>query len=513
MKKYAVILAAGTGHRLKPITNIMPKSLIRVAGHEILNYQIHGYLSSGIKEEDIMIVTGYMAEKISSFLDDKYPKVRRVYNENYSTTNNMYSLYLALRIIKEETKFNLDTICVNNADCLYDNVLMKEFINSKHKNSIATEEGVFIEESMKVTISDTGNITNIAKNISKTDAMGVSIDLYKYDQDAVKELYNILCNFIEINGDLKQWTEVAFPYLFKTIHVFPFYIGSKKWMEVDNMEDLLLADKLFSSFNIFSKKAIICDLDGTLFIGNAPIKPAIDFVNKNFNNFKFYYLTNNTSKIPSEYVCKLSSMGLKITENQIISPLFTLINYIRKKKFKVVYLVATNTVKKYICEKMPHIDFEYSGNNSECEAIILTYDTEVNFEKFKNISVILNNNKNVEYIVTHTDMYCPTEMGNIPDIGSYIELIFQTTGKKPSLVLGKPSVNLIEQIIEKYSCEKLVIIGDRLYTDKLLANNANIDFVCVLSGDTSRYDIAMDTTEFPKVILDNLGELEMQIQH
>lgn len=507
MDNYAVILAAGVGSRLLPITDAMPKSLVRVNGREIIDYQIKGYLSSGIKEENITVVTGYMSDKIAEFLVRHYPQVNVVESINYKTTNNMYSLYLALKTLYEKNSFNFGTLFINNADCLYDEKLMNEFARSSIDNAIATEIGTYIEESMKIVLDAArGNIVNIAKTIMPEDAAGVSVDLYKYSAEAVKQLYDIVCDFIEIKKDLKQWTEVAFPELFKRVDVFPFDIKHKKWVEVDNNDDLLLADKLFSDFDAASKKAYVCDLDGTLFVGSTPIKPAIDFVKKYKDRFDFYFLTNNTSRTPEDYVKKLASAGITAQSEQIATPLYPLADHIKAKGYKSVYLVANDKVRNFMAANLPNVSFEFDLDKNE--AVILTYDTELTYEKLKNMAVLLNN-KNVEYIATHNDVFCPNEQGPIPDIGSIISLMKTANGFEPNIILGKPSAALINRYIQQYGADKVVVVGDRLYTDKKLADNAGCDFICVLSGETRRVDVAKDNSRHPALVVSNLGETKV----
>lgn len=87
-------------------------------------------------------------------------------------------------------------------------------------------------------------------------------------------------------------------------------------------------------------------------------------------------------------------------------------------------------------------------------------------------------------------------------------MIYKTTNKKPDIIFGKPSIRLIQGLIDKYGTEHLAIAGDRIYTDKKLADNAGVDFICVLSGETTRTDIFHDETNAPQLILNNLGELE-----
>lgn len=497
----AIILAAGIGSRLYPLTEEYPKSLIKVNGREILDYQIQGYLNAGINESDIYIVTGYKHEMIVDYLNKKYPCVNEIYSPNYLTTNNMYSLYLGLSKLKNIE--DLDSLFINNADCLYDENLMYEFVNSKLANAIATELNTYMEESMKIVLQKDGSIINIAKTIAENDAAGVSVDLYKYSSKTVKRLFDIIRYYIEEKNDLKQWTEVAFPELFKTEKVYPFNINNKKWVEVDNNDDLALADKLFSDFCLDNKKALICDMDGTLYVGNEPIPEAIDFI-KNKNKLETYFLTNNTSKIPDDYIQRLKSFEIDVDLKHILTPLNVVIDYLKETNYTSVYLVANTKVTKYLKERLNNISFEFDKTSNQ--AILLTYDTEINFEKLKNMSELLNN-KEIKYIATHSDVFCPTENGPIPDIGSYIKLIEATTQKLPDVILGKPALNIVKELLNKYSNTEIAIVGDRLYTDKKLADNMKSDFICVLSGDTTRLDIQNYSGYYPAIVVKNLGQL------
>ncbi|MDR2406770.1 MAG: NTP transferase domain-containing protein, partial [Bacteroidales bacterium] len=340
-----IILAAGIGSRLYPITKKMPKSLVRVSGREILDYQITGYIKSGILEEQIYVITGYLSEMIQAFLSNKYPRVNTIINSDYLTTNNMYSLYIALTEISNNTLLDFGTLIINNADCLYDESLIQEFVLCEYKNTIACEIGTYVDESMKIVTDGNNIITDIAKTIKSENATGVSVDLYKYSSEAIQKLYLIIKDYIEVKKDVKQWTEVAFPVLFKEIDVYPFDVKQRKWIEVDTMDDLLQADIAFCPFEMTDKKAIVCDLDGTLYLGNKPIDSAIEFVHRNRYMYDFYFLTNNTSCPPREYVKKLATYKLDVSEDKICTPFIPLIRYVRNKHYKSVYLVSVYKVR------------------------------------------------------------------------------------------------------------------------------------------------------------------------
>ena len=87
----AIILAAGLGSRLKPLTKEVPKPLVKVNGLSLIERQIYLLKEAGICE--IIIVIGYMSDKFK-FLEKKY-NVKLIYNNKYKEYNNIYILYLA----------------------------------------------------------------------------------------------------------------------------------------------------------------------------------------------------------------------------------------------------------------------------------------------------------------------------------------------------------------------------------------------------------------------------------
>lgn len=492
-----IILAAGLGTRLRPITNKKPKCMVKVNGISILEWQISAYLSAGVKEDDIIIIIGYKSEIVTENINKKYNKIKLVVNKDFDTTNNMYSLRLGLEFTQDE-----DFIVLSNGDCVYENSIIKDLINNRCNDLIPCEVGEYYKENMKITIDKHKRIDNISKQINEEEFYGTSIDLYKLSVNAIVKLRKIINNFLE--SDKNAWTEVALKNLFQEHEIKSMDINSRKWMEIDNIDDLLIAERKFNGFNIKLKKVIVLDLDGTVYLGDKPIDSSINFINKYGNSYNFYYMTNNTSKSKNDYLRKLSRMGINdIDEKNIINPTNALADYLNDKELTNAYCVGTESFKQELrAHGIKCLDNEeYDLAN----VVVLGYDTEINYEKLKKASWLLHN-EDISYVASHIDNVCPTEKGGVPDIGSYIALFKTTTKRIPEKTFGKPNKDLLSQILSEYEDKDIVIIGDRLYTDKVLADNCNIDFICVLSGESTRYDVEL-LENCPKLTINELENL------
>ena len=280
-----------------------------------------------------------------------------------------------------------------------------------------------------------------------------------------------------------------------------------------------------AGFEITKKKAFVCDLDGTLFMGPDPIRPAVDFVIESTKSgrFSFFYLTNNTSKTPEEYMKKIAGAEIPVKPEQILTPLITLEAYIREKGYKSVYLLASEKVKAYLAERLADVGVVFEYDPEKNELIALSYDRELTYAKLADATSLWNmrnvppspmcpvrtaNQTPVEYVATHPDNCCPSERGPIPDIGGMMKFLEITNGMKPSHVFGKPSPSLLKTVLDRFAPEEIAVVGDRLYTDKAIADNAGVDFVCVLSGETTREDLEKYEGKAPAITVETFNLID-----
>ncbi len=235
----AVILAAGIASRLRPLTDDKPKCLLKIGDRCLLERAIDGLLLHQVDE--IIIVTGYLKELIEAFVKTTYPNlsVRFIYNERYASTNNIYSLWLALPAVLRENEFLL-----LDSDILYDPEMIRLLQESPHKNCLALNAHHLGEEEIKVITNEKNQIIEISKTCSIEKAIGESIGIEKISNSYLTALYHELSQMITVEKLDNIFYERAFERLIPKGHYFyPVDTSDYFSMELDTVEDFQHAVK------------------------------------------------------------------------------------------------------------------------------------------------------------------------------------------------------------------------------------------------------------------------------
>ncbi len=232
----ALILAAGFGSRLAPLTDNCPKSFVKVCGKPIIVKQIENLLENGIT--DITVVSGYMGDVLKEGIHELFPEIKIIHSVDYATTNNMYSAYLAKDAMGDSP------FLMMNADVFYDASVITSLLECEAENAIVTDIGTYLEESMKVVEKD-GRLVEISKAITPERALGASIDVYKFSAEGGKAFFDMCSQYIDGKGELKMWSEVALNDILPLVEFKACKLNGR-WLEIDNHDDLAAAEKLFS---------------------------------------------------------------------------------------------------------------------------------------------------------------------------------------------------------------------------------------------------------------------------
>lgn len=257
------------------------------------------------------------------------------------------------------------------------------------------------------------------------------------------------------------------------------------------------SDEQGDAMAYLGKTCFVLDMDGTVYLGANPIGGAVDFIIRHWRDVDFYFLSNNTSKGPDTYVQKLNGMGIRATHGHFLFPTTPLVEYLRKKEMRRAYLVGNHDYATSLARAMP----ELTLTAEEAQAVILAYDTELTYEKLATSCHLLQK-PHVTFLATHPDLVCPDPAGPLPDVGSFVALYQKATGRVPEHIFGKPDPHVLAPVLARYPKERMVMVGDRLSTDKKLAENAGIDFVLVLSGEATREDVEKEALQPWRIVAD-----------
>jgi HAD superfamily hydrolase (TIGR01450 family) len=495
MKK-AIILAAGIGSRLRPITDLKPKTMVEVNGIPMLGHVLHTLSDAQIT--DITLVCGYHANQIKKYCEEVFPNLNFTFIENkkYRSTNNLYSLHMARKSMNDDT-------LIMNGDLVFDKGVITKLVKAKG-TSIAVDVGLYQDESMKVVVRD-GNIVNISKQISPGDSHGCSIDVYKFSKKDLVVLVKELNRTIR-SGELNEWTEAAFDRLFSSGRIQPRVcpIGKSRWFEIDTIDDHVQAEIKFNKKlnTLKNKKVFFIDNDGTLTVGGKKLPGSKKFLETlRENKKKVFVLTNNSSKTPEDLTAKMKKAGLDINKSEVLISTQAAILELKKKNLKKIFWIANKKTSKWLESE----GLKFDDQNPQ--AVLLCYDNEITYKKIRLATEFIQNN--VPYYATHIDQVCPTKDGFIPDIGTFIDMIESATGQTPLKTFGKPSPDFIKPILKKLGlrARDAVIIGDRTYTDVKLAKDVGATSVLTLSGEVSRPDYEKSNIK-ADIIVRDLSDLQ-----
>ena len=238
--------------------------------------------------------------------------------------------------------------------------------------------------------------------------------------------------------------------------------------------------------NLNHKKCFLFDLDNTLVLNNKAKPFAQDIINKlKLLKKDYYVITNNNrySPISINNILKKNSINFNI--DNIISSLSTIKDYLIRESIYKVFIWGTNEAKQYLS------DNGIINTNQNPELIIVLYNNTFNYNELVELCNLI---KNIPYIIGNIDNTYPDKNSLLPDTGSIYKLLLNIVKKDPLIVFGKPNLNIIQNIVNKYTKQDIILIGDSLKTDKKLAINIGIDFLHIDEdiGDISNLGVICD---------------------
>lgn len=240
-KLKAIILAAGIGSRIRPLTDNCPKSLLKIGDYTILQMMLSHLQSSGIN--DVVIVLGYLQQKIKDYVAINFSEinVQFVTNEHYKVTNTGYSLMLTEPFVE-----NCDFIKFD-ADVVFEQTILNKLIASEYKNVLCIDKDINLDaEEIKVIIDEQGKVLKASKDVAPKDAIGESIGIEKINHETARLLFSELKLMMKDKANHQAYYEAAYERLIDKGTAFnTLDITGHKWTEIDTLADFDLAKSIF----------------------------------------------------------------------------------------------------------------------------------------------------------------------------------------------------------------------------------------------------------------------------
>lgn len=240
--QHAVILLAGFGSRLRPLTDTAHKALIQVGTQTILERQVFQLVNQGIRH--LHLIVGNRADDIKHFVHNRFGNRNLSFhfhtNEIYNQTNTGFSLWVALHHVTHD-------FILLDGDLVLGHELLHALLNQKSCSSLLCDTTQTLdEEAVKISMNTNNVITGIGKHIPIAEAQGESIGAAFLKTDWLVPLKDALTCILK--GNKECYYEDAFNHMVRN-NLAPTPIkmvstGSQPWVEVDDHADLERAKQM-----------------------------------------------------------------------------------------------------------------------------------------------------------------------------------------------------------------------------------------------------------------------------
>lgn len=231
--KRAIIMAAGTGNRMHPVTLYTPKPLVKVNGTRMIDTVIQGLQANGITE--IYVVVGYLKEQFKC-LEEEYKGVTLIENPYYDTCNNISSLYVAREYLEDVIILDGDQIIYNTE------ILAPEFERSGY-NAVWTDEDT-VEWLMTV---ENGIVTECSRTGGKKGWQLYSISRWNAE-DGERLKKHLELEFEEKENRQIYWDDVAMFCHFEDYQLGIREMNALDIIEIDDYKELVAIDSSYQGF-------------------------------------------------------------------------------------------------------------------------------------------------------------------------------------------------------------------------------------------------------------------------
>jgi 4-nitrophenyl phosphatase len=258
-------------------------------------------------------------------------------------------------------------------------------------------------------------------------------------------------------------------------------------------------------FPLEDVRALIVDIDGTLFRGPVPLPGILRlFTFLRSRRLPVVVVSNNTTKTAAEYQRKLAGQGVQIRGDQILTAAAATAGYLRSELGVGARLYVIG--EPALDEVLRQAGFVLLQDVSQpADAVVVGGDSALTYDKLKHAALLLQ--RGARFVGTNPDLLCPTDEGLVPEAGTTLAALQAATGIAPT-VIGKPARPLFDLAVQRLGRRpaEVAILGDRLETDIYGGQQAGLKTVLVTSGIDDEDTIRQKGIE-PDLVVSDLDML------
>jgi HAD superfamily hydrolase (TIGR01450 family) len=250
------------------------------------------------------------------------------------------------------------------------------------------------------------------------------------------------------------------------------------------------------------------DMDGTIYKGGTlfPCTPPF-LAQMRALGIGCTFLTNNPSKSSADYLAHLRRLGLQVGADALYTSALATIDWLRIQHPNARRLFVLGTPSMLAQFSDAGFTLTRDDPADEPDAVVVGFDLTLTYARVCRAAWWIQQRK--LYVATNPDWVCPTDQPTVlVDCGSICAMLEKATGRAPQKVFGKPDPAMLDGILARHGLRpaQIAMVGDRIYTDILMAHRAGALGVLVLTGEATARDAA-EAAEPPHLTLPSLAEL------
>jgi len=263
-----------------------------------------------------------------------------------------------------------------------------------------------------------------------------------------------------------------------------------------------------------SVAGVVVDLDGTVYRAGEPIPGAVEAIERLRElGIAVIFCSNNPTKTPTEYAERLGSMGIECDPEDVVPASTVTRDYLREHHpDDPTYLVGAPSLRTYLEDAGLDI-----VDTAAASVLVASWDETFDYDEMQVALDCID--EDTTFLGTDPDRTVPDDGGLMPGSGAVIAAVAGTVGRDPDRVLGKPSDEAADAVLDRLGlpAERCLVVGDRLDTDLAMGASRGMTTALVGTGVTDVTAISNGTGSGqygavdPDYVLDSLADLPGRI--